>query len=101
MTRVVPTVLNSHTCTGSSTKFFYKGELVHLSVLNSHFGESPYTTCSYGNFLNLYCGGRANNIFTASDFEQGSQPVALGVQPRSESTLRIPEASRLSDSPTG
>jgi hypothetical protein len=27
-------------------------------------GESPYKTCVYGDFLNLYGGGKKNSIFT-------------------------------------
>jgi hypothetical protein len=39
-------------------------KLVKLPVLTAHYGESPYKTCLYGEFLNLYDGGRANNILT-------------------------------------
>jgi hypothetical protein len=27
-------------------------------------GESPYKTCLYGDFLNLYGGGQKNSIFS-------------------------------------
>ena len=40
----------------TSTKYFYIEELVQIPVLNSHYGESPYKTCLYGDFLNLYGG---------------------------------------------
>jgi hypothetical protein len=29
-----------------------------------HYGESPYETCLYGDFLNLYYDGQANSILT-------------------------------------
>jgi hypothetical protein len=47
-----------------STKYIYIAELVQLPVLTAHYGESPYKTWLYGNFLNLYGGGQANSIFT-------------------------------------
>jgi hypothetical protein len=37
-------------------------ELVQLRVLTCHYGEPPYKTCLYGDFLNLYGGGGANSI---------------------------------------
>ena len=33
-----------------------------MPVLNSHYGESPYKTSLYGDFLNLYGGGQRNSI---------------------------------------
>ena len=48
-----------------STKYFYIAELVQMPVLTAHYGESPYKTCLYGDFLNLYGGGQANSIFIA------------------------------------
>jgi hypothetical protein len=47
-----------------STKYFYIAELVQLPIFTAHYDESPYKTCLYGDFLNLYGGGRANSIFT-------------------------------------
>ena len=47
-----------------STKYFYIAELVRMPVLTAHYGESPYKTCLYGEFLNLYGGGQENSIFT-------------------------------------
>jgi hypothetical protein len=47
-----------------STKYVYIAELVQLPVLTTHYGDSPYKTCLYGDFLNLYCGGQKNNICT-------------------------------------
>jgi hypothetical protein len=38
--------------------------LVQAVVLNAHYGESPYKTCLYGDFFNLYGGGRTDSIFT-------------------------------------
>ena len=35
-----------------------------MPVLTAHYGESPYKTCLYGDFLNLYGGGQGNSIFT-------------------------------------
>ena len=46
-----------------STKYFYKAELGQIPVFTAHYGESPYKTCLYGEFLNLYDGGQANSIF--------------------------------------
>jgi hypothetical protein len=43
--------------------------MVNLPVLDAHYGDSPYRTCLYGVFSNLYGGGQANNIFTVGDFE--------------------------------
>jgi hypothetical protein len=39
-------------------------ELVQMPVLTAQYGESPYKTCLYGDFLNLYGGGQGNSIFT-------------------------------------
>ena len=47
-----------------STEDFYIAELVQTPVLTAHYGESPYKTCLYGDFLNLYGGGQVNSIFT-------------------------------------
>ena len=47
-----------------STEYFYIAELVQMPVLTAHYGESPYKTCLYGDFLNLYGGGQGNSIFT-------------------------------------
>jgi hypothetical protein len=47
-----------------STKNFYIGEMVHLPVLTDHYGESPYRTSMYGDFLNVYGDGQTNRIFT-------------------------------------
>jgi hypothetical protein len=33
-------------------------------VLTDHYAHAPYKICLYGDFLNLYGGGRANSIFT-------------------------------------
>ena len=33
-----------------------------MPVFTAHYGESPYKTCLYRNFLNLYGGGEANSI---------------------------------------
>jgi hypothetical protein len=33
-----------------------------MPVLTAHYGESPYKTCLYGDFLNLYGGGKGNSI---------------------------------------
>ena len=41
-----------------SSKYFYIAELVQIPVLTAHYGESPYKTCLYGNFLNLYGGAK-------------------------------------------
>jgi hypothetical protein len=38
--------------------------MVQMPVLNAHYGESPYKTCVYGEFLDLYGGGQGNSIFT-------------------------------------
>jgi hypothetical protein len=38
--------------------------MVQTPVLTAHYGESPYKTFLYGDFLNLYGGGQANSIFT-------------------------------------
>ena len=35
-----------------------------MPVLTAHYGESPYKTCLYGDFLNLYGGGQGNSILT-------------------------------------
>jgi hypothetical protein len=35
-----------------------------MPVLTAHYGESPYKTSLYGNFLNLYGGGQENSIST-------------------------------------
>jgi hypothetical protein len=35
-----------------------------MPVLTAHYGESPYKTCLYGDFLNLYGGGQKNSILT-------------------------------------
>jgi hypothetical protein len=40
-----------------STKYFYIAELEQLPILTAHYGESPYKTCLYEDFLNLYGGG--------------------------------------------
>ena len=33
--------------------YFYIAELVQILVLTAHYGESPYKTCLYGDFLKL------------------------------------------------
>jgi hypothetical protein len=38
-----------------------------MPVLTAHYGESPYKTCLYGDFLNLYGGGQGNSIFHHRD----------------------------------
>jgi hypothetical protein len=53
-----------HGCFGGEHGCFGGEHGVHLSVLTAHYGESPYKTCIYGNFLKLYGGGRANSILT-------------------------------------
>jgi hypothetical protein len=50
-----------------STKYFYIAELVQMPVLTAHSGESLYKTGVYGNFLNLYSGGRTNSIFCCTE----------------------------------
>jgi hypothetical protein len=35
-----------------------------MPVLTAHYDESPYKTCLYGEFLNLYGGGQGNSILT-------------------------------------
>ena len=47
-----------------STKYFYIAELVQIPVLTAHYGEPPYKTCLYGDFLNLYSSEQVNSIFT-------------------------------------
>jgi hypothetical protein len=47
-----------------SAKYFDIAELVQMPVLTAQFGESPYKTCLYVEFLNLYGGGKENSIFT-------------------------------------
>jgi hypothetical protein len=47
-----------------STKYFYITELVRMPVLTANYGESPYKTWLYGDFLNLYGGGQRNSILT-------------------------------------
>jgi hypothetical protein len=37
-----------------STKYFYTRKLVQTPVLTANYGESPYKTCLYEEFLNLY-----------------------------------------------
>ena len=34
-----------------------------MPVLTAHYGEPPYKTCLYGDFLDLYYGGKKNSIF--------------------------------------
>ena len=46
-----------------STKYFYIAELVQMPVLTAHYGESPYKTSLYWEFLNLYGDGQWNSIF--------------------------------------
>ena len=36
-----------------------------MPVLTAHYGESPYETCLYGEFLNLYGDGQENSILAA------------------------------------
>jgi hypothetical protein len=43
------------------TNGIFNGILCSICVYN---GESPYKTCLYGSFLNLYGGGQANSILT-------------------------------------
>jgi hypothetical protein len=50
--------LTSNT-TRISTKYFYIAKLGQMQVLISHYGESSYKTCLYGDFLNLYGDGQA------------------------------------------
>jgi hypothetical protein len=38
--------------------------MVQMPVLTAHYGESPYKTCFYEDFLNLYGGGKKNSILT-------------------------------------
>jgi hypothetical protein len=35
-----------------------------MPILTVHYGESPYKTCLYEDFLNLYGGGQEKSIFT-------------------------------------
>ena len=51
-----------------STKYFYIAELVQMPVLTAHYGESPYKTCLYGDFLNLYGGGKISTQMCQSVF---------------------------------
>ena len=46
------------------TEYFYIAKLVQITVLTAHYGEPPYKTCLYEDFLNLYNGGQGNSIFT-------------------------------------
>ena len=39
-------------------------ELAQMPVLTAHYGELLYKTCLYGEFLNLYGGGKRNSILT-------------------------------------
>ena len=45
-----------------NTKYFYIEELVQMPVLTAHYGELPYKTCLYWNFLKLYVAGQLNSI---------------------------------------
>jgi hypothetical protein len=36
--------------------------MVHLPVLSAQYGESPYKTSLYGDFLKLYDDGQANRF---------------------------------------
>ena len=51
-----------------STKYFYMAELVQIPVLTAHYGEPPYKTCLYGEFLNLYGGGQEKQYFHHQDY---------------------------------
>jgi hypothetical protein len=50
-----------------STEYFYIAELVQMPVLTAQYGESRYKTCLYGEFLNLYGGGKKEQYFHHRD----------------------------------
>ena len=65
-----------------STEYFYIAELVQMPVLTAHYGESPYKTCLYEEFLNLYGGGQGNSIFTPGSLYRTSVKVWYGYGPK-------------------
>ena len=58
--------------------------MVEMPVLTAHYGESPYKTCLYGDFLNLFSGGKKNSIF--QDRDHCSEPTL-----RSDMDPNVPE----------
>ena len=61
-----------------STKYFYIADMVQMPVLIAHYGESPYKTYLYGEFLNLYGDGQKNSIFTPESLHRGFVKVGYG-----------------------
>ena len=54
-----------------------------MPVLTAHYGESPYKTCLYGNFLNLYVAGKGTEFYHR---DQSTEPTL-----RSDMDPNVPE----------